>query len=70
MYKLDYGDVHPDRNRYDAVREYCLCEKIDVDYMRYMIKRIGRDGNTMNMTQKQVGWKRTLLLFFIDACFC
>lgn len=43
MYKVDYGDAHLNRNQYDALQGYCLCEKVDEDYMRTMIKQIRRD---------------------------
>jgi len=56
MYKVDYGDAHLKRNQYDALQDYCLCEKVDEDYMRTMIKQIRRDKRRIhNGTQTRRG---------------
>jgi len=52
-----YTEGPTNRNRQDAVHDYCLCEKVDEDSVRYMINRIGR--NAMNTT-KQSGRGRAL----------
>ena len=48
MYTAYYGDAHLNKNQYDAVRDYCLCEKVDEDYMRTMIKQIRRNERSIH----------------------
>lgn len=60
MYIIDCEDTYPNKNQYDAIRDYCLCEKIEEDCTRYIISQIGRDEGTMNTAQKQSGWERAL----------
>ncbi len=48
--------------KYDQVREFCLSEKVDDEYMRFLIMRDCRGGRGIKkMERKQVGREKVLL---------
>ncbi len=57
-----YEDINLHRVNYDCVRNYCVCEKFDEEYMRSLIKRENiRGKNNMEMKKQQIRLKKVLL---------
>jgi hypothetical protein len=38
MNNFNFEDFYTNRKRYDTVREFCRCEKIDEDYFRSSVR--------------------------------
>ncbi|HOA81816.1 MAG TPA: CPBP family intramembrane metalloprotease [Defluviitaleaceae bacterium] len=57
-----YENWNLNRTKYDLIREFCLCEKVDEEYFRSIIKRnIRRDRGVIKMGKVKVGRKKVLL---------
>ncbi|MDD2495515.1 MAG: hypothetical protein PHE29_10015 [Tissierellia bacterium] len=39
MHLFCYENKNLDKIKYDGVRDFCLCEKVEEEYMRSLIKR-------------------------------
>lgn len=74
MYKAYHGNALLNKNKYDTLRDYCLCENVDEDRMRIMIKQIKRNEKSIHadtqirrsaMKKATVG--KVLLIGFIST---
>ena len=60
LYCYENGSLN--KIKYDRVRDFCLCEKVDEEYMRSLIERDFCKGRgIMKIKRKQVSWKKVLL---------
>lgn len=57
-----YGIWNLYKIKYDPIREFCLCERTDEEYLRSIIRRdICGDRGVIKMEKMKVGWKKVLL---------
>lgn len=57
-----YEDWYAKRTKNDPIRKFCLCEKVDEEYMRSIIERnICRDRGFIKMGKMQFGRKKVLI---------
>lgn len=67
-----YGELIPNKVKYDPIREFCLLENVNEEYMRSLIKRdSSKGGGVTKMEEKRASRKKALgyvaavLLLFI-----
>ena len=49
-----YENWNLNRTKYDLIREFCLCEKVDEEYFRSIKRNIRRDRGAIKMGKGKV----------------